>query len=167
MPTITVAFNFSRGDETQSVERDIDASGSVEHDIDAYSGDIYDELNPGETGEDGTWEFDEYEVTDWDDDYADPAGFSDLDEYGEYTDMCDEHGEGYRLRYEDIGDFEFDDSYEGCWASAEEFVQERCEDCHDIPDFLAGHIDWESLARDWMMDYSEYMGDDGIHIFRD
>ena len=50
---------------------------------------------------------------------------------------------------------EFDEAYQGEWASDEEFVQELVEDCGDIPKDLPFyiHIDWEGTARDIMMDY--------------
>jgi len=108
-----------------------------------------------------------WEISDWDDDYPDPSDFSDLDEYAEIVDKIDEHGEAYYLRWQDIGDFDFDDQYNGCWGSEEEFAQDLCESCYDIPDFLCHYIDWEKWARDVMMDYSSYEASDGYHIFRD
>ena len=59
---------------------------------------------------------------------------------------------------------EFDEAYQGEWASDEEFVQELVEDCGDIPKDLPFyiHIDWEGTARDVMMDYFEIEG----HYFR-
>ena len=59
---------------------------------------------------------------------------------------------------------EFDEAYQGEWASDEEFVQELVEDCGEIPKDLPFyiHIDWEGTARDVMMDYFEIEG----HYFR-
>jgi len=59
---------------------------------------------------------------------------------------------------------EFDEAYQGEWASDEEFVQELVEDCGDIPKDLPFyiHIDWEGTARDVMMVYFEIEG----HYFR-
>jgi antirestriction protein len=113
------------------------------------------------------WEIEDRIVDCYDDDYGDPDDFNDLDEYGEHVEKCEEHGEAYQLRYADIGDHYFEDSYEGCWSSEEEFVQNLYDGTGDIPDNLWGYIDWESLARDVLMDYSCYEGVEGTHIFRD
>jgi len=114
------------------------------------------------------FELDDREVITYDTDYADPSDFDDLNEYGEYVEKCDEHGDGYRLRYADIGDFDFDDQYNGCWNSEEEFVEELYTECNDIPDHLRFYIDWEKLTRDFMMDYSSYEANDGlVYIFCD
>ena len=113
------------------------------------------------------WEIDYRFVEEYDTDYDDPDNFSDLDEYGEYIEKCEEHGEAYQLRYADIGDHCFEDSYEGCWSSEEEFVQNLYEETGGIPDNLWCYIDWEHLARDVLMDYSCYEGVEGTHIFRD
>ena len=59
---------------------------------------------------------------------------------------------------------DFNESYQGKYGSDEDFVQELVESCGDIPKDLPAyiHIDWESTARDIMMDYSE----DNGHYFR-
>jgi len=59
---------------------------------------------------------------------------------------------------------EIDEAYNGEWKSDVDFVQNLVEDCGDIPSDLPSyiHIDWESTARDIMMDYSECNG----HYFR-
>jgi antirestriction protein len=163
MAVIDVRFDFSRDLNNDSVNREIEVTGGLMSDIDDCRDELLEELWDGEDEE---WEFVEFEVECFDGDYAAPSDFNDLDEYGEYVEKCEEHGEGYRLRYDDIGENDFDDEYAGCWESAEDFVQQQCEDCYDIPDHLANYIDWESMARDWMMDYSEYDGREGVHIFR-
>ncbi|MCK5608943.1 antirestriction protein ArdA [Candidatus Pacearchaeota archaeon] len=57
-----------------------------------------------------------------------------------------------------------DEAYNGAWSSDENFVQQLLEDTGCIPSDLPGyvHIDWESTARDIMMDYCEHDG----HYFR-
>ena len=57
-----------------------------------------------------------------------------------------------------------DEAYQGEANSDEDFVQELLESTGDIPSSLPSyvHIDWESTARDIMMDYSETNG----HYFR-
>lgn len=167
MAVIDVRFDFSRDLDNQSVSREIEVTGGLTTDIDDCRNEIVDELNADIDEDDGEWDLLDWEVEEWDEDYAPPSSFSTLDEYGEYVEKCEEHGEGYRLRYSDIGDFDFDDQYNGCWGSAEEFIREQFEGCHDIPSYLANYIDWESLTRDWMMDYSEYDGREGVYIFRD
>lgn len=170
MATIDIRFDFSRdndGHEDHSDIHEFEVESGLLSFIDEYKDDSLSDLNTlledGET----EWEFDEWEVNSSDDDLASPSSFDDLDAYAEYVEECEEHGEGYRLRYDDIGEFNFQDSYNGCWNSEEEFVQDLVESCYDIPDFLNGHIDWESMTRDYMMDYTTYEGIEGNHIFRD
>ena len=170
MATITLSFNFSRdaGDvSSRSDNADFDVESGLVSEIDDKADELLDALNSDLEDGGEKWVFNESEVDDYDDDFADPSGFADLDDYAEYIEKCEEHGEAYVLRYEDIGDFDFDDQYNGCWDSAEDFVQDMIEGCYSIPDHLASHIDWESYARDVMMDYSDYDANDGLHIFSD
>lgn len=167
MATITLSFNFSRDSSdvsSHSDNADFEVEVGLGDEISDKADDLLDVLNSDGGDE---WVFNEFEIDDFDDDFADPSSFADLDDYAEYIEKCKEHGEAYVLRYEDIGDFDFSDSYNGCWDTAENFVQNMIEDCYEIPDHLACHIDWESYAQDVMMDYSEYEGSDGLHIFRD
>lgn len=57
-----------------------------------------------------------------------------------------------------------DEAYAGQFNSDEEFAQDLCEQCGDIPrDFPSYiHIDWESTAKELLYDYSESNG----HYFR-
>lgn len=57
----------------------------------------------------------------------------------------------------------FEDAWQGYWPTFEAYVEDMVTDCHDIPEYLAGHIDWESMARDWQHDY--WYSDNG-HVFR-
>jgi hypothetical protein len=63
------------------------------------------------------------------------------------------------IPFEDI-----DECYNGAWDSDEDFVQDLLESTGDLPSDLPHyiHIDWESTARDIMMDYCEHNG----HYFR-
>lgn len=170
MDTITIQFNFSHESSDGASHFDIadfEVESGLVSEIDDKADELLDALNTDLEDGDEEWVFDEFEVSDYDNDFADPFGFSDLDDYAEYAEKCEEHGEAYVLRYEDIGDFDFDDQYNGCWSSAEEFCRDLVEGTSDIPDHLANHIDWESYAGAVMMDYSEYVGGDGVHIFRD
>lgn len=170
MATISLSFNFSRnvGNVSSHFDNaDFDIETGMLSDVDDKAGELLQALNSDlEDGED-EWVFDEFEINDYDDDFACPSGFSDLNEYAEYIELCEKHGEAYVLRYADIGDFDFDDSYNGCWDSAADFFQDMIEGCYSIPYHLVNYIDWESYASDGMMDYSEYDGRNGIHIFRD
>ncbi len=170
MPTITLSFNFSRESSdgaSHSDNADFEVITGMLSDVDDKADEFLDALNSDLGDGDEPWLFDEFEIDDFDDDYADPSSFSDLDDYAEYIEKCEEHGEAYVLRYEDIGDFDFNDQYNGCWDTAASFVQNMIEDCYEIPSHLALHIDWDSYAQDIMMDYSEYEGNEGLHIFRD
>lgn len=56
------------------------------------------------------------------------------------------------------------ESYQGEYDSDEDFVMQLLGDMGELPDNLPSyiHIDWESTARDVMMDYMEDSG----HYFR-
>ncbi len=73
---------------------------------------------------------------------------------------------------EDPEDF-ISDQYDGTAETWKDFVQERADDCFDmsaVPAWLEGHIDWDSLARDWEIsgDWSAYRdGEFGeLYFFR-
>lgn len=59
---------------------------------------------------------------------------------------------------------DIDDCYQGEHDSDEDFAENLCEECGDIPKDLPSyiHIDWERTARDIMQDYTESNG----HYFR-
>ena len=158
MATVTIHFMFS--DDSDDSE-DFTPTEYVMEDISDYADTAANERGAECAG----WEVLE---TDLDyDDQADWDDFDSLNEWGEYCEAVDSHGEAYVLRYADIGEHNFEDGYEGCWSSAEEYAQNTCEECYDIPDYLAFYIDWEKYASDLMMDCSEYDGSEGTHIFRD
>lgn len=170
MATITIKFNFSHDSNdgaSHSDHGDLEVEGGLMSDIDDMANDILSDLNEGLEDDEEEWVFDEFEVADSDADLASPSAFDDLDDYAEYIEKCEKHGEGYVLRYEDIGHFDFDDQYNGCWSSEEEWGQNMLDDCFDVPDFLTHYIDIEKWTRDALMDYSVYEGDDGFYIFRD
>ena len=170
MATIEIKFTFCNGDDIETEKQDFEVSGSLQYDIDAYADDRIEELDDESDDEDADYLCDDKEVSFWDDDYPNPSDFSDLDDYGLMVELIDEHGEGFKLRYEDIGDLDGDDfrnSYNGCWSSEAEFAENYCDDCMEIPDNLKSYFDYEKFARDLLMDYSVYEGDDGFHIFSD
>lgn len=157
MVTITLVFQFVRGSRVSKDFRfhsdtaDFEVETGLVSETEDKADELLDALNADLEYSAEKWAFDDYEVDDYDDDFADPSGFSDLDDYAKYIEKCEEHGEAYVLRYEDIGDFDFNDQYNGCWDSAENFVQDMIESCYSIPDHLTCHIDWESYAQDVMM----------------
>ena len=165
---IRVEFSFSRGDESDSDYNDFEAEGDVLYAINEYAEEWCSDRNDDEDG-DEEWELDGFEVTEYDSDFADPDEFDDLNAYASYAENVEEHGRAYHLRWEDIGDFDFHDQYNGEWGSEEAFTRDLYEQCYEIPDNLYGYIDWELVARDVMMDYSAYYdGSSGdYHIFRD
>jgi len=110
-----------------------------------------------------------WEILDVETDYesqADPDDFETLDDWAEYCDQVQDNGEGYCLRYEDIGENNFSEEYRGCWSSEEEFAHDLLESCYTLDDPLSSYFDYEKWTRDVMMDYDSYMGEDGFHIFR-
>lgn len=80
-----------------------------------------------------------------------------IEDYGEELVRKFVEDSGY-----DLDDFE--EMYQGEHDSNEDFVQTLLEDTGDLPKDLPCyiHIDWESTARDIMMDYMEIGG----HYFR-
>jgi len=61
------------------------------------------------------------------------------------------------VRDENATKEDFEESYSGRFTSDEDFTQELLEDTGGLPKDLPAyiHIDWESTARDIMMDYTE------------
>ena len=138
----------------------------MKDDVESHGEEYLEECNDS-GDDDDDWSLDETIIVDFDDDYGDPHDFNDLDEYAEFVEQVENHGESFKLRYDDIGDSNYSEQYVGCYDSAEDYAQSYYEDNYDIPDFIKNHIDWDSVASELLMDYSTYDGDDGVHIFRD
>ena len=168
---LTIRFHFTRNEETKEFTHEFDSfTDSLGDDVDSWADDKLDELNDDlDDDSDDDWEFQLHEVFDYDDEFADPDSFSDLNDYGEYAELVEEHGEAYHYRYQDTGcdGRQFQEDYQGCWASAGEYAEHYCDDCMDIPSGVKPYFDYDKFAGDLMMDYSEYEGTDGIHIFCD
>lgn len=115
---IEIVFNFSRGsDESTSIDESINATdSSLQSTVDNRAEELLDELNAELDDDEEAWEYDGYSVDGFDEDWADPGEFDDLDEYGAYAEKVEEYGFAYHARYEDVGDFDFDDSYNGEWV---------------------------------------------------
>lgn len=61
----------------------------------------------------------------------------------------------------------FYNSYRGHWDRPEYFAMEDMENCHEIPDWITGYIDYEAYWRDLTYDgYYAVYGDGGYYIFR-
>lgn len=155
---IKFTFNHIETGEEHKVFEEFEPTCVLESDIDNFA-DGWIEENEG-------YELLSAEVDAFDTDFADPDDFTCLDEYGDYIEKCVKHGEGFKLRFEDVGDADMDE-YCGCWDSEKDFIRNLVEDTMDIPDHLYGYLDWDKLTRDYMMDFSSYDGEDGTHIFRD
>jgi len=170
MTTVTILFEFS--DDT-SEECEFDVEQGVVAEIEEKAAELAEKRDADYSPDDGDDDevlCDNWEVCCTDTDHADMAtagDFDDLDDYAEYVGKCEDDGEGFILRYADIGDLECIENYEGCWEDDETFAQHLVETCYDLkfPTFL--YIDWERTARDVMMDYSTYPGSEGLHVFRD
>lgn len=168
MATIEIKFEFSRDNESSSRYVDIDIDDSLIAMIDDYAHNLLDEVNQEDVGEgEDEFVFDGFIVESFDDGFADPANFYDLDTYGDYVVKCEVYGEAYQLRYADIGEFDFDDQYQGCWCSSLDWAEEYYREHYNIPAYLDNYINWEDVAGDLLMDYSVYDGREGFHIFRD
>lgn len=160
--TLRLYLADTDGEETRVEEAEFEVDSSLEHAVECW----LDEYNTDSAGDDQEFEIDDRDVIEYDDDFPNPQRFTDLDEYGEHVEKVVEHGPAYTARWEDRGDFDFDDEYNGCWDSEEEFVEQLYTDCYEIPDHLQHYIDWEKLTRDFMMDYDSYYIDGEYHIFR-
>jgi antirestriction protein len=174
MATVTVEFTFSDGFAT---EEDFEGNSSVRSEIEDRAEELVEERNDGFEADDDCVDLDGWCVVgsdcsdytgqkDWDD-FGDEAN---LDEWGEYSENVDEHGEAFVLRYDDVDDCVGRyglDGYHGCWSSEEEYAQSFYEDCNGRDGQMDFYIDWERYARDLLMDFSVYEGDDGYHIFSD
>jgi antirestriction protein len=167
---IEVRFDFLLGDKYKSIKDTFDpADSSLQGTVEDRRDEMLDELNDDlEDSDLDEWEEDGFEVVDHDTDFADPGEFSDLDDYGEYAELVEEFGEAFHLRYEDVGEItkgDFEDAYRGCWESFEDYAQQYVDDCMDLDETALRYFDYEKFARDLSMDYCEYDGDEGTHVF--
>jgi antirestriction protein len=164
MSTVTINFSFSDDSDDSN---EFEVSSGLLDEITEYAEEMA-KAKSEDSGDEVSCE--KWEVFETELEYTeqrDHDDFDDLDDWAEYCDLVDEHGEAFVLRNNDWNGHEDLKDYNGCWASEEEFVRDLYESCYEIPDFLQFYIDWEKVARDAMMDYSSYEGDDGYHIFRD
>lgn len=171
---LTVRFNFSRGEDTHTETEDYCVFDDTLGDgVDQDAKDKLDDLNSDLDDYEDQWEFDEFEVEDWDDDYNSPDDFADLNEYGGYAELIEKHGEAFHLWYDNCGDCTesyFLDCYAGLYDSEESFAQQFVSDHYmsdDIPSIIESNIDWEGVASDLGHDHTFIEGSEGTHVFRD
>lgn len=160
MADIQIEASFRKGEDIETREETFYVGDGLKSDIETWVEETLVELA------DGAYLL-SCEVTEWEDAYGDPTEFDDLDEYARFAEKVEEHGEAYRLRYEDIGGFDFYEQYQGCFEDEGDFAESISDNLGEIPDWVRPHVDWDSVARDIMMDYSSYDGNEGCHIFRD
>lgn len=163
---VTIVFHLhNRADgSTETDSSDFMPNSSMLSEVNDYAAHAVDFRN---AGDDGDWECTEWEIDAWDCDYADPRTFTDLDAYGDYIESVEKYGEGFALRYADIGDHNHRDEYIGCYRDEASFVRDNFTQFNDIPDHLENYIDWDAVASDWMANFSTYQGSEGLHVFRD
>lgn len=88
-----------------------------------------------------------------------------------------EHGEAFVAFYNDgglnadnsdeWGDM-FTDSYRGEYSSMADYAESLCNDCYDmrdVPEWVKGHIDWESMGREMEADCWTAESDSGVYVF--
>lgn len=175
MAMITLDLHFECDGMSCIKTHEFDVCEGMISDIEEYINEIlsegrddWDFVRGSSKSEDSEWEYTDCDIVEYDDEFPDPSIFLTLDDYARVVEAIEEHGEAYRLRWEDIDEFDnFDDSYCGCWSSEEEYAQNFYEGCYGSDNTLFPYVDWESYARDLLMDFSVYEGDDGYHIFRD
>jgi len=169
MISITLKLHYKSNGTggTETEVKEFEVSANLEFDVEEYTGEWLGSVNAMLEDASDEWEYTGHEVQVYDDDFADPNDFDSLEDYAEYIEKCEEHGEAYVLRFEDIGENDFDDQYHGCHASEEDYTRDLFLECTEIPSRVACYIDWECVNRDMMMDHSSYQGAEGFHIFSD
>lgn len=45
----------------------------------------------------------------------------------------------------------FEKNYSGCYESLAEFAEDVSRKCYEVPEWLEGYINWESMGKDWEM----------------
>jgi antirestriction protein len=88
--------------------------------------------------------------------------YEDIERVAELAQLLSEHGEAFAAYINNVGTSyasseEFEESYQGCWASEEDFAYQQWEDCGQLDALKkAGinesYIDWERVARDLFID---------------
>lgn len=170
MPEIEIELLFVRSGDSCIELVDFEAEGALVDTITEHGKEMAQEKNDEIDPEDectDKYEYAGFKVSSYDGDIAEPSEFDNLDEYAEYCEQVEKHGEAFVLRYADIGEHNFDDEYVGTYDDEEDYGYQCLDDFGDVPDHLRSYIDMEKYTRDILMDYSSYEGSEGYHIFRD
>lgn len=69
-----------------------------------------------------------------------------------------EEAAAFLVYYNEWNKQTFEDARRGKWDSDEAFVEALVRDLDTIPEFLEAYIDWERMAKDYMMDYTSSDG---------
>lgn len=70
-----------------------------------------------------------------------------------------------------VGDLEraqywMEECYLGAFDSEVDFAQQWMAECYDIPEYLASYVDYQAVARDWLISAYDSIPLDGqVHIF--
>ena len=93
----------------------------------------------------------------------------------ELAEAIEEHGDAFAAfyGYQDQGDTVaesvdvFEEAYRGEWDSERDYAEQFAEDIGlEIPEWLAGYVDWESYARDLFCgDYYSVDANPGVYVF--
>lgn len=158
MATITLNFHYSDGLNGEFKDADFELEVGI-HDV------VEEKVAVHITELGDKWYLTGYSDSDDSEWSSNLEDFCDLETYAEYVENCNEYGEAYDLRFQDISEVDMED-YEGCWDSEEKYAQNYADECALIPDNLWGYMNWESYSRDLLRDSSTYEGKKGIHIFR-
>lgn len=67
-----------------------------------------------------------------------------IDEYGNLASKlivnCGNIDEAIRI---------FEEGYQGCYESLGDYAEEFSRECREVPEWLEGYIDWQSMGEDW------------------
>ena len=167
MATVTIAFTYSNGDTDYA---DFYAHERLIAEITDYIDDAVSSLN--DDIQYGAEEItcDGWEVFSYGNDYNDqqsPYDFKDLDDWGDYCEKCDRHGNIYCRRYADIGENDFESEYVGYYSSFLHYARTVVDNCYDLDEFAKDYFDYDKFADDLEADYSTYRDLGGVHIFLD
>ncbi|KAM3112770.1 antirestriction protein ArdA [Phormidesmis sp. 146-33] len=94
-----------------------------------------------------------------------------IEKVAELADLIIKHGVAYVAYIDHVGNEyatveDFQEKYCGEYKSEKDFAEEHYNEIHEIPEFLASHIDWKSVATDIFIDDFFSSDRDGkIYVF--
>ncbi len=99
--------------------------------------------------------------------------FENIDMVAEMGRLIEEHGNAFAAYADNVGigyasESDFQDAYAGEWDTEKAFGENLFDDCYDVPDNIAGYINYQSFADDLFMGdyYSLDNPTGGIFVFR-